>query len=56
MAIATLTIDIVAKLASIERDMGRAAHIAESNAKRMAAAFSGVGDTLKTAFAGTGKR
>lgn len=52
MAIATLTIDIVAKLASIERDMGRAAHIAESNAKRMAAAFSGVGDTLKTAFAG----
>ena len=52
MAIATLSIDIVAKLASIERDMGRAAHIAESNAKRMAEAFSGVGDTIKTAFAG----
>ncbi|MBK8745700.1 hypothetical protein [Propionivibrio sp.] len=29
MAIATLTIDLVAKLASLERDMGKAAQIAE---------------------------
>ena len=35
MAIATLTIDLVAKLASLERDMGKAAQIAEKNARRM---------------------
>lgn len=39
MAIATLTIDMVAKLASLERDMGRAAHVAEKNAAKMDAAF-----------------
>ena len=42
MAIATLTIDINARLASIERDMGRAAQIAQANAKKMQAAFAGV--------------
>ena len=35
MGIATLTIDLIAKLASLERDMGKAAHIVEQNAKRM---------------------
>lgn len=40
MAIATLTIDLVAKLASLERDMGKAAQIAEKNARRMDQAFS----------------
>ena len=52
MAIATLSIDIVAKLASIERDMGRAAHIADSNAKKMEESFARVGSAIKTAFAG----
>lgn len=52
MAIATLTIDMVAKLANLERDMGKAAQIAEANAKRMEAAFAGVGKTLATLGAG----
>lgn len=46
MAIATLSIDINARMANIERDMGRAAQIAERNSKRMEEAFSGVGKTL----------
>lgn len=46
MALATLTIDLVAKLASLERDMGRAAQIAERNAKRMESAFAGVKTSL----------
>lgn len=50
MSIATLTIDINAKLASLEKDMGRAAHIAEQNARRMESAFNGA----KTALAGIG--
>ena len=55
MAIATLTIDLVAKLASLERDMGKAAQIAEKNARRMEQAFSAVGNTAGLsvgAFAG----
>lgn len=52
MAIATLTIDLVAKLASLERDMGKAAQIAEKNARRMDQAFSAVGKTLATLGAG----
>jgi len=40
MAIATLTIDINARLANIERDMGRAAQVAEQASQRMAGAFS----------------
>lgn len=47
MAIATLSIDLVAKLATLERDMGRAAGIAERNAKRMDDAFKGFESTLK---------
>lgn len=50
MAIATLTIDLVAKLASLERDMGKAAQIA--NCRRMDQAFSAVGRTLATLGAG----
>ena len=46
MALATLTIDLVAKLASLERDMGKAAQIAERNAKRMDEAFSRVKTSL----------
>lgn len=52
MPIATLSIDLVAKLASIERDMGKAAHIAESNAKRMEDAFSKAGTAIKAVFGG----
>lgn len=48
MAIATLTIDMVAKLANLERDMGKATHIAERNAQRMEKAFAGVAKTLAT--------
>ena len=46
MALATLSIDLVAKLATLERDMGKAAHIAERNAAKMEAAFSKVGQSL----------
>lgn len=46
MAIATLSIDLVARLANIERDMGKAAQIAERNAKRMETAFAGVKTAL----------
>lgn len=42
MAIATLTVDLVAKLGNFERDLGRVAHVAEQNAKR-------IGDSFKTA-------
>ena len=52
MAIATLTIDIEARLANIERDLGRAAYLAEKNAKRMESAFDGVGESIRGAFAG----
>ena len=41
MALATLTIDINARLANIERDLGRATHIAEKNGQKMEAAFAG---------------
>lgn len=41
MAIATLTIDINAKLANIEQDLGRVAHLAEQSGKRMQSAFDG---------------
>lgn len=50
MALATLTIDINARLANIERDLGKAAHIAEQNGKKMEAAFAGA----KAAFIGLG--
>lgn len=46
MAIATLTVDVVAKLASLERDMGRAAHVAERNAAKMDAAFKKVSGAI----------
>lgn len=46
MSIATLTIDLVMKLANLERDMGKAAQIAERNSKRMEEAFAGVKASL----------
>lgn len=52
MPLATLSIDLVAKLANLERDMGKAAQIAEKNAKRMESAFSGVKESLASIGAG----
>jgi hypothetical protein len=52
MAIATLTIDITARLANIERDMTRLnRHMADS-ARQIESAFTGVGDSIKGLFAG----
>ena len=48
MSIATLSIDLVARVANIERDMGRAANIAARNARRMERAFRGVSMALRT--------
>jgi hypothetical protein len=48
MALATLTIDINAKLANIEQDLGKVSHLAEKSAARMDAAFG----AAKAAFAG----
>ena len=46
MAIATLTIDIVAKLANLQTSFDKAAQLAEKNAKRMDAAFSAAAKTI----------
>ena len=50
MAFASLTIDLNARIANIERDMGRAAHVAEKQSQRISAAFAKVGQA--TAFLG----
>ncbi len=52
MALATLTIDIIAKLANIERDLGRVSGLAERSAKRMESAFAGASSVIANAFAG----
>ena len=52
MAIATLSIDLVAKLANIERDLGKATSIAERSAARMESAFSRASGVIGSAFAG----
>ena len=54
MAIATLTIDIVAKLASLQTGFDRAAQLSERNAKRIEEAFKTAGTAIKGAFAGIG--
>lgn len=46
MAIATLTVDLVAKLASFENDIGRIGTLAQRQADQMDRAFSGVRSTL----------
>lgn len=43
MAFASLTIDLNARIANIERDMGRAAHVAEKQSQRIGAAFAKAG-------------
>jgi len=52
MAIATLTVDINAKLAGIQGDLGKVSRMAEQNAKRIEDAFSSAGLAIKGAFAG----
>lgn len=54
MAIATLTIDIVAKLANLQTGFDRAAQLAERNANRIDKAFKSVGAALGTIGAGFG--
>lgn len=55
MSIATLSIDLEARLAKLETDMGKAVRIAERNAKQMESAYSGLAgafDKIKFAAAG----
>lgn len=52
MAIATLTVDLVAKLGNMQTELNRASHIAEKNAKKMEEAFAAVKGTVGTLFAG----
>lgn len=52
MALATLTIDIVASLARLQGDMGRAARISEQSAQRISSAFDAAGSSIRLAFAG----
>lgn len=54
MSFASLTIDLNARIANIERDMGRAAHVAETQAKRMERAFGGVKTAAATLGVGLG--
>lgn len=48
MALATLSVDLVAKMAKFEADLGKASRAAEANSKRMALAF----DFVKGAIVG----
>lgn len=52
MAIATLSVDLVAKLGNIESDLGRIGQIAQRQADQMERAFSGVRATLAGIGAG----
>ena len=52
MGMATLSIDLVAKLASFEQDMGRVSRITEKNAQQMQKALAGVSSTMQTLGAG----
>lgn len=51
MAFASLTIDLNARLANLERDLGKVAHQAEKESQRMQAAFAKAGSAA-TALAG----
>lgn len=54
MPISALTIDITARMASLEKDMGKVAQLSEQAAHRMDRAFSKAGLALGTIFAGVG--
>ena len=48
MAIATLTIDINAKLATLQQDLGKVAQLGEQTAARMQRAFAAAGSVMST--------
>lgn len=52
MAIASLTVDINARLAGIEGDLGKVSRLAEQSAAKMGRAFDSVGESLRNVFAG----
>ncbi len=52
MAIATLTVDMVAKLGNMQQELSKASHLAEQNTKRIDQAFSAVKTTIAGLFAG----
>lgn len=52
MALATLSVDLVAKMATFERDLGRAARVAEQNAERVQAAMLRLGAGVAGALGG----
>lgn len=52
MALATLSIDIVAKLASFEQDMGRVTRVTEKNAAQMQRTLDGVANSVRALGAG----
>jgi len=52
MAIATLSIDLVAKLANIERDLAKVGGLAEKSARQMENAFSSASSVIGNAFVG----
>jgi hypothetical protein len=52
MAIAALTVDINARLAGIEGDLGKVSRLAEQSAAKMSRAFDAVGESLRNVFAG----
>lgn len=47
MALATLSVDLEARLASFERDFAKASRVAEDNAKRIKSAYGDVGRTFE---------
>lgn len=50
MAVATLSIDLEARLARLEQDLGKASRLVEREAKKMDRAFVAAGDSLKSLF------
>ena len=54
MALATLSIDLVAKLASFEESFSKATRIAEKNAAQIEARWAKVGAFTTSAFAALG--
>ena len=52
MPLATLSIDLVAKLAQYEADLGKAARITEANSQRMASSLNAVKASLGGLVAG----
>jgi hypothetical protein len=54
MAVGTLTVDIVAKLAGIQGDLGKVSRLAEQSAKKIEKSFADAGKTVKDVFSALG--